>query len=234
MSYVWMKYFRSTFYRISALASAALSAAILWSEATLAVKWNLSPFALFLKVFQGGNEILFQVAALLPLLYMSVCVYSSLFKVTAFGPFCLRGNRQSDGVALLFNAQVLARLQFPLGYNYLLMLKYDTSSSTCAFSKLLGVMSTVPFFGTSFSVYAPLLILALCCFTLCNGYPRLLSFLGVDHEDAILVGDKETLDGKVHEGITLLRRHADKIDSQNDNNDATRPTESAVWRTSVV
>lgn len=71
-------------------------------------------------------------------------------------------------------------------------------------------MSTVPFLGTSFSVYAPLLILALCAFTLCNGYARLLAILGVEHEDAILLADRETLDSKVNEGITLLRRHSDR------------------------
>lgn len=73
-------------------------------------------------------------------------------------------------------------------------------------------MSTVPFLGTSFSVYAPLLILGLCAFTLCNGYARLLSFLGVEHEDAILLADHETLDSKVNEGITLLRRHSTRQD----------------------
>jgi hypothetical protein len=34
--------------------------------------------------------------------------------------------------------------------------------------------------------------------------------LGIEHEDAILMGDKETLEGKVNEGITLLRRHEDR------------------------
>ena len=67
-------------------------------------------------------------------------------------------------------------------------------------------METVPFFGTNFSIYAPLLILALCGFTLCNGYARLLALLRIDHEDAILLGDQETLESKVNEGITLLRR----------------------------
>eukprot|EP00549_Striatella_unipunctata_P006014 CAMPEP_0118720090 /NCGR_PEP_ID=MMETSP0800-20121206/29902_1 /TAXON_ID=210618 ORGANISM="Striatella unipunctata, Strain CCMP2910" /NCGR_SAMPLE_ID=MMETSP0800 /ASSEMBLY_ACC=CAM_ASM_000638 /LENGTH=83 /DNA_ID=CAMNT_0006627661 /DNA_START=197 /DNA_END=445 /DNA_ORIENTATION=- len=71
-------------------------------------------------------------------------------------------------------------------------------------------MDTIPFFGTSFSVYAPLLIIALGGFTLFNVYPRLLALLGIEHEDSILVGDPETLDGKVNEGITLLKRHSNK------------------------
>ena len=68
-----------------------------------------------------GTEILFQICALIPLLYMSICVYTCLFQMSLLGPYCLRGNRQSHGVALVFNAQYLVRLQFPLGYNYLLM-----------------------------------------------------------------------------------------------------------------
>eukprot|EP00593_Proboscia_inermis_P012976 CAMPEP_0171303856 /NCGR_PEP_ID=MMETSP0816-20121228/13466_1 /TAXON_ID=420281 /ORGANISM="Proboscia inermis, Strain CCAP1064/1" /LENGTH=144 /DNA_ID=CAMNT_0011783463 /DNA_START=525 /DNA_END=956 /DNA_ORIENTATION=+ len=67
-------------------------------------------------------------------------------------------------------------------------------------------MSTVPFFGTNFSVYAPLLIIALTCFTLLNGYARFLSLLGIEHEDAILLGDTETLDRQVKEGMSLIER----------------------------
>jgi uncharacterized membrane protein len=74
-------------------------------------------------------------------------------------------------------------------------------------------MATVPFFGTNFSVYAPLLILALCAFTMCNGYARFLAALGIEHEDAILIGDQEALESKVNEGITLLRRSSARIGS---------------------
>jgi len=214
--YYWRRYLRTPFYRFLGTSAAVLSAMVLWSEATLAIPFNLSPYAGFLGATDGitGRGVLFQIAALVPLLYMSACVYGSLFKLSIFGPFCLRGCRQSPGVALIFNAQYLVRLQFPLGYNYLMMLKYDTASTTCAFSRVMSHMETVPFFGTSFSVYAPLLILALCGFTLCNGYARLLSLLGMEHEDAILMGDRDTLDGKVNEGIQLMRRHAQRSEGR--------------------
>ena len=77
--------------------------------------------------------------------------------------------------------------------------KYDTLSTDCAFALVLSNMV----FGTSFSIYAPLLILALCGFTLCDGYARLLALLRIDHEDAILLGGRETLETKVDENITL-------------------------------
>ena len=211
----WMTYLRSSAFRFVALVTGALSGMILWSEATLGVVYNFSPFALFQEVVGKGDGqdkgLLFQIAALIPLLYMSICVSRSLFAVTMFGPFCLRGNRQSHGVSLIFNSQYLVRLQFPLGYNYLLMLKYDTS--TTAFSDFIGQMNVIPLFGTKFSVYAPLLIIAVCLLTFFDIHTRILSFLGFQHEDAILVGDQETLDVKVTEGMRLIRRQMNSMEN---------------------
>ena len=210
LMYIWVRYLRATVYRITALFFAILSIAILWSEATLGSKYNLSPFALVQEYLSSSDDedqdgILFQIAALVPLLYMAICTANGLFQVGRFGPYCLRGNRQSHGVALVFNAQYLVRLQFPLAYNYLMMLKYDTSKT--AFSIFLGQMDVVPLFGKAFPVYAPLLILFLCAFTLCNIYAKVMNLLGFEHQDALLVGDRETLDEKVNEGKTLLNQH---------------------------
>lgn len=82
--------------------------------------------------------------------------------------------------------------------------------TNCSFHSIMSDMSTIPFFGTSFTVYAPLLILAVCAFTLCDAYPKLLHLLGIEHEDALLLLDQETLEGKVNEGIQLLKRDADR------------------------
>jgi len=210
MQYFWRKYLRSHTVRIFAISSVFISSLILWCEATLAINANLSPFSFLLDLFAGGDEpmgYLIVFFSIILLIYVSICVYSSLFKLSFVDHFTLRGHKQSYGVALLFNAQYLVRLQFPLGYNYLLMMKVDTSANDCAFLKLMGKMSVFPVLGTSFSVYAPLLIIALCGFTLFHGYARLLGLLGIEHEDSILLGDKEILDGKVKEGISLLRRH---------------------------
>jgi hypothetical protein len=211
LRHLWITRLIKPFSITSSCIFAALSIMVLWSEATMSLPWNLSPFAFILSMAAGETKgFLFACLALLPLLYMSACVYTSIFKMSFFGPNCLRGCKQSSGAALIFNAQYLIRMQFPLGYNYLLMLKYHTDDTNCSFAAIMKHMSTVPFFGTSFSVYAPLLILALCGFTLCNGYPRLLGILGLEHEDAILLGDRETLDRKVAEGEVLLRRHAQR------------------------
>jgi len=208
----WMRHLRYHTYRFIALTTAVLSVFVLLSEVTLASSLNLSPFSWTLAALDqwGGSssQILFQLAALIPLLYMSICVYTCLFQMSLLGPYCLRGNRQSNGVALVRNAQYLVRLQFPLGYNYLLMLKYDMSN--CAFSDIMSDMATIPFFGTSFSVYAPLLILLVCALSLFDCYPKMLHWLGIEHEDALLLGDQEDLECKVNEGIQLMTRDAER------------------------
>lgn len=125
LRFVWLKWLRAPFYLALGISCAFLSVMVLWSEATLSFPFNASPFALLLGVFDSGESkdrgVLFQLAALIPLLYMSICVYSCLFKLSLFGSYRLRGSKQSPGVALVFNAQYLVRLQFPLGYNYLYM-----------------------------------------------------------------------------------------------------------------
>lgn len=124
---LWVRYIRYPTYRCIALFTAILSIFVLVSEVTLSASLNLSPFSWTLYALNNyhyknsSTQILFQIAALIPLLYMSICAYTCLFQMSLLGPYCLRGNRQSNGVALVFNAQYLARLQFSLGYNYLLM-----------------------------------------------------------------------------------------------------------------
>jgi hypothetical protein len=71
-------------------------------------------------------------------------------------------------------------------------------------------MATIPFFGTSFSVYAPLLILFVCALTLFDCYPKMLHWLGIEHEDSLLLGNEEDLESKVNEGIQLMTRDAER------------------------
>ncbi len=246
LDYVWKKYLRGIFFRIGAILAWILSSVILWSEATLASKYNLSPFSRVQEYLSTEDDhikrdgLFFQIAVLIPLLYMAICVSTGLFSVGRFGPYSLRGHRQSTGTALVFNTQYLVRLQFSLGYNYLMMLKYDTSD--CAFSQFVGQMDVVPLFGKSFPVYAPLLILFLCAFTLFNVYAKLMNFLGFDHSDALLVGDQETLDSKINEGRNLLRQYDQNLNDSGRNSGAfsfgsgaeTELTETKSWSRSIV
>ena len=78
-------------------------------------------------------------------LYVPMCSLEntcSLFKLKLFGSFALNGPHMSLPGQLMFNAQYLVRLQFPLGYNFLTMLRNSSSSlELVAFNKLMSNMA---------------------------------------------------------------------------------------------
>lgn len=83
-----------------------------------------------------------------------------------------QGNQRSLPGPLLFNAQYLIRLQFPLGYNFMRILRYyGTDYSNVpplklpAFQTLMNDMTAVPVLGTSFNIYVPMVLVVLCVFT---------------------------------------------------------------------
>lgn len=63
-----------------------------------------------------------QFISFLCLAYMSLCTFWSLFKMNLGWSYTLHGPHQSPDTSLLFNANYLSRLQFSLGYNFLLFL----------------------------------------------------------------------------------------------------------------
>ena len=85
----WLRHLRYHTYRFIAFTTAVLSVFVLLSEVTLASSLNLSPFSWTLAALDqwGGSssQILFQLAALVPLLYMSICVYTCLFQMSLLG-----------------------------------------------------------------------------------------------------------------------------------------------------
>jgi hypothetical protein len=96
-------------------------------------------------------------------------------------------------------------------------------------------MDVVPLFGKAFPVYAPLLILFLCAFTLCNIYAKVMNLLGFEHQDALLVGDRETLDEKVNEGKTLLNQHLHGgIGNGHGNGMVRRPSSSEILEVEIA
>ena len=107
LRYLFLKNFRSPFYTVYAVFCALLSLLILWSELTMGIPVNLSPLASLLNL----PGFLLETFVMLPLLYMSVAVYGSLFKVRIFGKYGLRSKKRSDGPALAFSASYLVRMQ---------------------------------------------------------------------------------------------------------------------------
>eukprot|EP00904_Undaria_pinnatifida_P008533 jgi/Undpi1/480/HiC_scaffold_10.g03946.m1 len=234
--WVWRAYLRSPFCRALAFVCAGLSGLIIWSEVVAASRWNLSPFGILLRCMyeqEAGvaHSLSMQAAVLVPFLYMSLCCYRSLFTLRIFGAFRLQGGHHTLPSPLLFNAQYLIRLQFPLGYNFMRILRYagterERELHSPAFQNLMNDMSTVPVLGTGFNVYAPMVLVVLCMFTFFKGYARVLRLVGLDHEDLVFLDDPDGR-ARVDEGRGLVergKRHAQVLARRRQDDSTSSPS----------
>ena len=194
----WHLYAASPTYKVLAAISMALSGVVLWSEIVAPFgSQSLLPFGVLVDGAQRTG--LRQVAALVPLVYMCLCTYLSLFRLKLFGAVELSGNRQSDPYSLMFNAAYLCRLQFSLAFNYLALLKLPKAT---AYSRSVGNnMALVP----HLNAYLPVLLLLFAAATLFNTFERLLRVLGVDEQGSPRVGNAED-DETIRAGQVLTRR----------------------------
>ena len=112
IAYKYDIHLKKTVYIILSCIFASMSLIIVWSEIFMGIQTNLSPIGAILESLHNNvsstektKSRLIELIALVPLAYMSVCVYSSLFKLRIFGRYGLRKGL-SDGGALIFNAEV--------------------------------------------------------------------------------------------------------------------------------
>lgn len=173
-----------------------LSICFLWSEVVLGSPLALSPYGALQQAFGTNSPLAIQLSVAIPLAYVSCCAYRSLFKFKLFGEFSLQGPHQSLARPLLVNAAYLIRLQFPLAYNFLLLLRSPSSKET-AFRHLMSNMAVVPVLGRGFNTYAPLVVVILAVFTFTRGYARLLRLVGAYHEDLISGEEQEGASSKL-------------------------------------
>jgi hypothetical protein len=188
------------FYRVSALLTGSASIVLFWCAV-------VSPFSIHLSLFgkinhDANDPMTVFVASFLPLLYMSVCVYTALFKFKYLDALALHGNRQTDAYNLLYNASYMGRLQFSLGVVYFQML-YPQDSQNTAFHHLVGDMDTVPFLGSNFNQYSPFFILFFAFASLFNCGDRLLDFLGISTHRRPRRGNREH-EERIEEGRRLI------------------------------
>ena len=105
-----------------------------------------------MNAYVGKNDhaLVIQSVAFISLFYMSMCTYWSLFQINLGWQYKLQGPQLSGHSSLVFNAQYFSRLQFTLGFNFLMTLNIKQAEKA-AFSNLMRNITIVPLFGTSFT-----------------------------------------------------------------------------------
>ena len=155
------------------------------------VFWYLSPplSPLYYVTVEAASlsSLLLEAVVLIPIGYMAICAYTSLFRLKLFSYYNLIPGGCSDSNSLLFSSAYICRLVAPMGYNYLNLVhetKYFDPPSLTAFSVVMGEMdmsslaSSLGVLGKYFNLFVPILIVIVMVITVFSLFSRLLSKLG--------------------------------------------------------
>lgn len=132
-------------YKLLSLGLAALSCAILWSEATLMLPKDLSPFSTWLRADHHG-EFSTQAGVLIPLAYLCAATYFGLFSMSAFD-FNKLQRRATQGDALMQNGSLLCRFAPPVCWNFYHILHMSSDlpgGDITVFAQKMGKMYSLP------------------------------------------------------------------------------------------
>ena len=99
---------------------------------------------------------------MIPLVMLVVCSYYGVFTFRVSKNYGLFPYHQTDPSSLLYSCTYIAKLAFPLCYNFICLLGIESgkggAAGKTALEEVMGVMDLVPILGTDFQQYFPCLI----------------------------------------------------------------------------
>lgn len=209
VEWYWECVFRQGFCRLLAVLLCFLSAAVVWSECTFfSTHPVLSLFAVFIQMAEKHyNYVCIEMASFVIILFMCVCVYSTVFRIRVFNYYNLVPHHQTDAYSLQFSGMLFCRLTPPLCLNFLGLIHMDSAVShqeriQTSYTSIMGSMRLLSFISDGFYIYYPMLVLLLCFATFYNLGSRCLNLLGLYQ----YIADDELASDLVDEGRELIRR----------------------------
>ncbi|KAK6923793.1 LMBR1-like membrane protein [Dillenia turbinata] len=173
---IWRCILRKQLEKLLAIILGCMSVAILLAEATLLPSVDLSLFSILIKSV-GREEVFVQVFAFVPLMYMCICTYYSLFKIGMLMFYSLTP-RQTSSVNLLMICSMVARYAPPISYNYLNLIRLGDNKKTTFEKRMGNIDQAVPFFGSGFNKIYPLIMVIYTILVACNFFDRVIAFFG--------------------------------------------------------
>ncbi|KAK7311116.1 hypothetical protein RJT34_09035 [Clitoria ternatea] len=180
-----------------------MSVAILLAEATLLPSVDLSLFSILIKSV-GTQEVFVQVFAFVPLMYMCICTYYSLFKIGMLMFYSLTP-RQTSSVNLLMICSMVARYAPPISYNFLNLIRLGPHKTTIFEQRMGNIDKAVPFFGDKFNKIYPLIMVIYTLLVASNFFDRVFDFLG-SWKRYIFKTEAEDMDGFDPSGLIILQK----------------------------
>ncbi|CAM6097600.1 unnamed protein product [Calypogeia fissa] len=199
--YIWRCILRQRAVKTFAVILGIVSFALIFAEATLPFGPDLSLFSHLIR-FAGDQEILVQVLAFIPLMYMCICTYFSLIKLGMMTIYYL-APRQTSSVSLLMICSMVARYAAPMCYNFLNLIQLEAPNGT-TFENKMGKMKQIPIIGaTQFGNIYPIFMVIYTALLASNVISRSIATVGSwrrfrsDYEDA---------EGFDPSGLVILRK----------------------------
>uniref|UniRef100_A0A3Q2PUE3 LMBR1 domain containing 2a n=1 Tax=Fundulus heteroclitus TaxID=8078 RepID=A0A3Q2PUE3_FUNHE len=202
----WECVFRKTFCRLLAVLLSLLSVAVVWSECTFfSTRPVLSLFAIFIQ--KAEQNVFIEMVCFVSILFMCVCVYSTVFRIRVFNYYHLIPHHQTDAYSLQFSGMLFCRLTPPLCLNFLGLIHMDSAFShqdkiQTSYTSIMGSMRLLPVISDGFYIYYPMLVLLLCIATIYKLGSRCLNLLGFYQ----YITDDDWTSDLVNEGKELIRR----------------------------
>ncbi|GAB1299239.1 G-protein coupled receptor-associated protein LMBRD2 [Apodemus speciosus] len=172
VEWYWECLLRPWFHRTLAVVLSIFSVIVVWSECTFfSTTPVLSLFAVFIQLAEKTyNYIYIEIACFLSIFFLSICVYSTVFRIRVFNYYYLASHHQTDAYSLLFSGMLFCRLTPPLCLNFLGLTHMDSSIShqntqPTAYTSIMGSMKVLSFIADGFYIYYPMLVVILCIAT---------------------------------------------------------------------
>ncbi|KAL0384441.1 UNVERIFIED_CONTAM: LMBR1 domain-containing protein 2B [Sesamum radiatum] len=202
---LWRCILRKQLEKLLAIILGCMSAALLLAEATiLPSEVDLSLFSILINIV-GKHEMLVQVTALIPLMYMCVCTYYSLFKIGMLTFYSLTP-RQTSSVSLLMICSMVARYAPPISYNFLNLIHLDNGAKTIFEKRMGNIDDAVPFFGKGFNKIYPLIMVIYTILIATNFFVRMINYFGNWKIFRYQREESEDLDGFDPSGLIILQK----------------------------
>ncbi|XVF15251.1 hypothetical protein REPUB_Repub09cG0134800 [Reevesia pubescens] len=203
MVFIWRCILRKQLRKVLAIILGIMSAAILLAEATLLPRGvDLSLFSILINSVKK-QEVLVQVFAFVPLMYMCICTYYSLFKVGMLMFYSLTP-RQTSSVSLLMICSMVARYAPPISYNFLNLISLGGKKTI--FEKRMGnIDDAVPFFGEGLNNIYPLIMVVYTLLVASNFFDRVVGFFG-NWKRLRFQTESDDVDGFDPSGLIILEK----------------------------
>lgn len=213
IEWYWECVLKECFFKLLAVLLCFLSVTVVWSECTFfSTKPVLSLFAIFVQTAKAfHNYVCIEMVCFVGILFLCVCVYSTVFNIRFFNYYYLVPHHQTDSYSLQFSGMLFCRLTPPLCLNFLGLIHMDSAVSEqnriqTSYTSIMGTRNLLSFISHGFNIYYPMVILLLCFATYYNLGSRFLNLLGF-HQ---YITDDEITSDLVDEGKEIIRREKRK------------------------